>query len=291
MGEVNKVAAGIVAYNPTDSLVDLCRQLIAQGCAVLVHDNGSADGQSALTACAELGAQVHRAEDNSGVAGGLQALFERTRDDFDWLLTFDQDSRIEDGYVASLTNSPALSNRRVAIVAPRVIENATGQIVQGRPEATSWHQLDRVITSGALCRLRALAEVAGFRPDLFIDYVDYDLCLRLRASDWLVVVEPAAVLHHSIGSQSVHRLLGLIPITTSNHSADRQFYKYRNYVLLTRDGTLWLDARWALLDGLALLWGPAKIILFEDHKRAKLRAIGQGVVRGFRGRTGTRNDS
>jgi rhamnosyltransferase len=136
--------------------------------------------------------------------------------------------------------------------------------------------------------VEALNQIGGFREDLFIDYVDYDVCLRLRASGWKVAVEPAAVLRHTIGAQTPHRLLWLVPVDSSNHSPDRQYYKYRNYVLLARDRTLQVDLRSMVLDAAALLWQPVKIMLFERDRRQKLRAMGQGVTDGIRGRTGVR---
>lgn len=282
------IAAGIVAYNPDGNLLDLCQSLLEQGCTVFVHDNGSITGGDTLAACARAGAYVRHGAVNSGIAGGLQSLLRQAEDEAEWLLTFDQDSQIEDDYVAVLSASEAASDPQVAIVAPRVIENATGAFVQGTATQHGVAVAPRVISSGALCRVAALVAVNGFREELFIDYVDYDLCLRLASHGWIVTIEPDAVLHHSIGAQSSHRLFGILPIITSNHSPDRQFYKYRNYMLLTKDGTLWRDPRRAVIDGLALAWGPVKILLFESHKRDKLAAIGSGVVAGLQGRRGPR---
>ena len=205
-----------------------------------------------------------------------------------WLLPFDQDSQIDVGYVRALTQSPALDDPQTAIVAPIVFEQAMSRVVQGHDEWSEPTEVRRVITSGALCRVAAIAAVGGVRTDLFIDYVDYDLCLRLRTGGWKMVVEPAARMNHRIGEMSRHRLIGVFPVFTSNHSADRQYYKYRNYVLLARDGTLWRDPTSAVLDGAALLWGPAKVLLFEGDRVAKLRAMAQGVRDGIRGRAGVR---
>lgn len=282
------IAAGVVSFNPDRNLALLCTELAAQGCAVFVHDNASATGQEVLAECERSGARVVRADQNTGVAGGLADLLAQTATGFEWLLTFDQDSQVPEGYVEALRDSPAAADAQVAIVAPRVIETATGATVQGRADDTGPRALSRVITSGALCRIAALDQVGGFRSDLFIDYVDYDLSLRLTTAGWKLMLHPDAVLQHTIGAQSTHRVVGKLAIITSNHSPDRQYYKFRNYLLLLRDRTLWADPRSAVLDGLALLWAPVKIVLFEQNRQAKLRAIGQGLADGVRGRGGPR---
>jgi rhamnosyltransferase len=282
------VAAGIVAFNPQQGLTLLVAQLVGRDCPVLVHDNGSTCGLDVLADCEGLGATIVRAGGNSGIAGGLAALLDRATGSYEWLLTFDQDSLIEDGYVDGIMASATLADPKVAIVAPRVVETASGATVQGPAQDGRPREVARVISSGALCRVAALNAIGGFREDLFIDYVDYDLCLRLRAAGWKVVIEPKAVLHHTIGAQTSHRLLGILPVETSNHSADRQYYKYRNYLLLARDRTLLGDPRSAVLDAGALLWGPLKILLFENDRGAKLRAIGHGVADGIARRTGVR---
>jgi len=285
---VGAIAAGIVTFNPGAGLRSLCEELLAQECTVLIHDNASTAGIDVLAACEALGAIVHRSADNTGVAGGLAGLLARVTGTHDWLATFDQDSGIEPGFIAALASSAPASDPGVAVVAPRVIETASGATVQGPPDGLEPVAVVRVITSGALCRVAALNEAGGVREDLFIDYVDYDLCLRLRRAGWEVVVVPAAVLYHSIGAQTHHRLLGVVAVHASNHSPDRQYYKYRNYVLLARDRTLMADPRSAVLDGAALLWQPLKIALFERNRLAKLRAMAQGVAHGVQGRTGSR---
>ena len=145
-------------------------------------------------------------------------------------------------------------------------------------------QVDRVITSGALCRVHALSSVGGVRRGLFIDFVDWDLCFRLRAQGWEIAVAPEAVLNHAIGQGVSHRLLGLRVVTT-NHSPDRLYYRYRNFVLLAREGRFRTRSSWFLRTTLSLFATPAKILLYEDRRRAKLGAIVRGVRDGWRHRS------
>ena len=281
--------AGVVSFQPPESLVSLCSSLVAQGCHVSVVDNGSSSGAEVLAACERAGADVVRLGRNAGVSGALSALVDMVTDE-EWLLTFDQDSAVTDDFVTRLTSSPAVADPRVAVVGPMVRDERSGVLLQGDAAATAVYDVLGVITSGSLCRTRALHQV-GVRSDLFIDYVDWDLCLRLRAAGWRVVVEPSAVMLHSIGAARTHRVAGGLKVRASHHSADRQYYRYRNFLLLARAGTLRAEPRWALRHAAALTWGPLKIAILERDRGAKLRAIATGVRDGLRGRGGPRPTS
>lgn len=283
------VLAVVVAYNPDPSIARLCRTLIADGCNVLIVDNASTTGLDAVGACQAAGADVLRMAENVGVSGALVAAHARAHG-FRWLLTFDQDSVVEAGFVGALRSSPATREDLVAMVGPQVVDEHGGDLLQGDGAHSASYHVPLIITSGALCRVSALDDVDGFRSDLFIDHVDHDVCLRLRRRGWLIAIEPAVRMRHSIGAMRTHRVARTFGIRNSHHSAERQYYKYRNYVLLVMDGTARTDRRWALRTGLALGWGPLKIMAFEDDKRAKLSAAAAGVRDGLRGRTGRRGD-
>ncbi len=281
-----QVAAAIVSYNPTSALSRLVAVLVAAGIGVEIVDNASATGLEHLDACREAGATITTLGSNTGVAGALAAALHTTT--ADWLLTLDQDSVLTAETLTAITTSTALQSSRTAIVAPVVLDAETAASLQGDPTRTSPYETDRVITSGALCRVEALKAVGGFRTDLVIDFVDWDLCVRLGAAGWGFTIEPAAILEHSIGRSTRHHVPLLGEVTTTNHTPDRQYYKYRNYLLLARAGELGSDLRWTARTALGLGLGVAKVVAFEDDKGAKLRAMTEGVRDGVAGRGGKR---
>lgn len=284
---MDSALVGIVAYEPSQPLVALCRQLVEAGLEVVIVDNASGPvAQSVLAQAASAGARIMPLTQNLGVSGGLAALLKEAAG-HEWLFTFDQDSRVERELLDSLLASPARQWDDVALIAPVVVDDASGLVQQGDPAREAAYDVERTITSGSLCRVSALLEVGGFREDLFIDYVDFELCLRLRAAGCRIVVEPTASLRHSIGAGTTHGV-GRVAVRTSNHGADRQYYKYRNFLLLLRSGLLGQQTRWVLRSALALAWGPVKVVLFEHDKVAKLTAIVHGIAHGLRGRGGPR---
>jgi GT2 family glycosyltransferase len=281
-----RVEAAIVSYNPAPSLLRLVTELVAAGIPVGVVDNASTSGMDILEECAAVGATLTLLDTNTGVAGALDSALEHTG--ADWLLTFDQDSALTAHTLNKLLDSDATNGARVAIVAPVVRDEATARPLQGDPGRSRWYETERAFTSGSLCRVVALRHVGGFRTDLVIDFVDWDLCVRLREAGWQVAIEPAAVLEHTIGRATTHRVPLIGQVTTSNHNADRQYYKYRNYLLLARSGELAHDPRWSARTALGLGLGVGKVLAFESDKKAKLAAIAAGVRDGAAGRSGTR---
>lgn len=276
------VGVVVVAYNPGQRLVDLCTTLCPHA-PVAVVDNASTSGADILLKCASLGAEVVRLEHNEGVAGGLSTGLAHFHER-EWILTFDQDSVVDADVLSQLTALPELSDPTVAMLGPTVVDAETGRVLQSGSQGDARF----MITSGALCRVAALDDVGGFRTDLFIDHVDHDVCLRLRKHGWRLRITDKVVMRHTIGASRDHHVAGRVSVRTSHHVADRQYYKYRNFVLLVRDGTALVDRLWAVRVGAALAWGPAKVLLFEEDKRAKLRAALAGVWDGLRGVAGPR---
>ena len=272
----------IVAHNPGERLAKLC-MILCRDAPVLVIDNASTSGADVLRSCASLGAEILHLASNVGVAGGLAeglAYFH----DREWIATFDQDSVVEPGFLLALASTSELSDDSVAMIGPTIIDAESGATLQPVPPGDARF----LITSGALCRVRALNDVGGFRPELFIDHVDHDVCLRLRRRGWRLRVTGDVVMRHSIGEPRDHHIIGRLSVRTSHHTADRQYYKYRNFVLLLRDGTAAIDKAWIARVGLALAWGPIKMVLFEEDKIGKVRSALAGVHDGVRGITGPR---
>lgn len=285
----DQVLAVVVTFNPGPLLPQLCAALVEAAAVVLVVDNASVAGREALEAAEQVGAHVLRLSENRGVSGALNVGLARARG-VRWLLTFDQDSVVEPGFVRALLGSAPSRDDQVAIVAPKILDAASGRILQGQTFAEPT-PARLVITSGALCRVAALESVDGFREDLFIDHVDHDICLRLRRRGWGIWITPSAVMQHSIGAMRASQVVPGLTVRNLHHSADRAYYKYRNFLLLVRSGTASVDRRWAARTAMALAWGPIKVLLFETEKKAKIAATGAGVLDGLRGHGGRRRPS
>ena len=136
------------------------------------------------------------------------------------------------------------------------------------------------IASGSLLRAAALQSLGGMREDFFIDYVDVEFGLRLRAAGCKILIVPGAVLEHRLGDPTRHTLAGRA-FKATNHSAARRFTIFRNRARLWRS---YLAGRpgWVLADMAAAAADVLRILGFESEKRGKLGQAAAGLWQGLR---------
>ena len=282
-----RVAACIVSFNPGPELrLALC-SVLPQVSTVFVIDNASSkESEVALTGlCAELGVALIANKDNIGVAGACnQAATMAISRGYEWMLLMDQDSLAPVGLVQRLMRSADKwgGAHLPAVLCPLSIASDPSGHRSAVPDADV--VVDCCMNAGSIVRLAAWEAVGGYDEDFFVDYVDFDFCFRCRQHGWEVVQVCGAVMVHSAGSPTRHRLLWKRPLV-SNHSALRRYYIARNRILFYRKH--WhFDTRWVLCDGCNAIKEVVLIVLFETNRREKLNAIIVGVADGCRGITG-----
>lgn len=296
--QLGTVCGVVVTYRSGPAVVDGLVQVEPEVDHLLVVDNGSDDRTvEALRAWAaerpHCRALVENGE-NLGLAAAQNAGFGwAVSHRADWILLLDHDSRPEPGMVAALARAEADYPGRYALLAPRIHNAAVDtwaafavsrggwrvRRVAARPGAILDNPLF-VIASGSLIRATALPDLEGMREDFFIDYVDIEFCLRLRAAGRRIGVVGPAVLHHNLGALRLHRVPGFRPVHATNHSPFRYFMMARNRTRMWRE---WArrEPGWVLNDMAALIYQVARVALFEADRAAKLAAIGRGVRRGL----------
>jgi len=145
--------------------------------------------------------------------------------------------------------------------------------------------VDVVISSGTLVRGDIVLDVGLPRSDFFMDFVDFEYCLRLRKHGYQIGVVRDSFLDHAIGTPRKVKLLGFSTVW-SDHAPYREFYLWRNYVYTIGEYSpnfkSWLFVfRRFLRHGLG-------VVLFGRKKCACLTMMFRGLVDGWRGRLGIR---
>src|SRR5262249_30573327 len=138
--------------------------------------------------------------------------------------------------------------------------------------------------SGSLIRTDVFRKEGFYDESFFMDYVDYDFCLKLWKRGWKLIRAHGAYLVHRLGSAENHSFLGM-KITIKSHSAWRRYHIMRNRVIIYRryafssPGWCFHDFYWIFLE-------LTKIVLFEKEKVAKLLNACKGFAHGLIGKTG-----
>jgi rhamnosyltransferase len=287
--ERSDICAIVVTYFPKAGCADNLAALAPQVGKILIVDNGSsAESFAPVEAAArQLGVVVVRNGSNLGIATALNTGLTFAREQgFRWLATFDQDSSSTPGMIAEMAQAFASCPQpeRVAIVAPCHVERRLGLTVRdGASEGSGegWSRVLSTMTSGNLLNVAIATAIGGFDDSLFIDYVDHELCLRLRRHGYWILEATRTKLLHSLGSME-RRLFLFKHVNVTNHPVVRYYYRSRNRLIVWRQ--YWRqEPSWVMRDIRRFLFETVYVVLYEKHKGAKLPMILRGVRDGTRG--------
>lgn len=275
-----------VTYNPDTSLIANISSILEQTSEVVVIDNASnSDSQKTLSNLfKDKKIKLILNNHNHGIAHALnQGVKYAILCEYQWILTFDQDSLAPPNYLNTLLSTYySIENRdSVAIVAPVYVTDVRTISFSNTLSKSSetYNEVETTMTSGNLIDTKIFSVVGWFNEDFFIDFVDHEYCLRLRDLRFRIIESSQALLQHSLGSSSTHYFFGL-SIVTTNHNSIRRYYKYRNMISLLKTYPF---NRLSLLIVRALLSEPTKILIFEQQKYPKIRSIIKGIIHGIRG--------
>lgn len=296
----NATTAVVSLFNADEHVVANAAALLSQVSRVVVVDDGSPqDPGPVLGQLRDLGCTVERLPENSGIAAALNAgiavaLAAGNRPSF--ILTMDQDSLLDGGYVAALEEAALAAEQagvRVGMVAPASIRGLPTR----RTGVVNGVQLGgEPIQSGLLLPVAVIEELGTLQSDLFIDGVDTEYFLRCQSAGFKTVIAPKAALDHSLGSMTPARIFGADlaflgrPVKVRTAASWRYYYLFRNRILLARKygrRHRW----WAVKGFLADYRHLAIVTVLAPHRFERLASAAAGIVDGLAGRAGRRHVS
>ncbi len=271
------VAAVVVTYQPDAGLASRLRALAAEAGRLYVVDNGSPP--EALSAAAALPAvTVLALGANRGLGVALNAGVRAARaGGAAWVLTMDQDSEVAPGLVAAF-GAAAARHPEARSFSPEIVGESAARSAGGADRPVPY-----AITSGHLVRADVFDVVGGYDEGFFIDCIDFDFCLRLRAAGLATWRVAGAAMRHQLG-EAVAIPARLRPFY-ARHAPARRYYMYRNYGLLAR-------RHLRRFPGFVLKLGLLQVVLallvagYDARPAASYRAIWRGLCDAVAGRTG-----
>ncbi len=299
------IATVTIAYNAVKSLPRQMDVLLRQTRPlqeIIVVDNGSTDGTSALLAERYPQVTVLKMRENLGAAGAWSAglTYAASEKHHDWVWTFDDDSVPDLNSLRHLTDAIETlkaTGEPVGMVAPLPVHPQTGKCYppllwrEGfvKPSAELLDQpiwfADLAILSGCMVRRDIVEKVGLPRADFFMDFFDFEYCLRIRSHGYKIAVISAAESAHEIGNARTVRLpwyTGVWP----DHAPWREYYISRNLAY----AAWWLYPtrgvkRFAIRH---LVRHAGGVVLFGSNKLACLIKMIQGFADGRRASLGIR---
>ena len=280
--------AGIVLYNP-----DLCRlreniKTVSQQVDELVLvDNGSSNIGGIVELIDMLHIQIEDSDstsiyliensENLGIAKALnQILLYAKGHRYEWVLSLDQDSVIQPGLLDSyeqFIDDEGKRNRlegRLAMLTAIYQDRNSDLIPKTHGE---YEEVSECITSASYANIDLLLSVGGYDEEMFIDYVDYDMCASLKEKGYSIVRINRIGLIHEVGKAQTVCLLGS-KTNVHHESAFRKYYQVRNHIYYIRKHKRsvkkWVEYRRVIK--LFML-----TILYETDRKRKLSAMIKGV--------------
>ena len=240
------VSVVVVNWNRRELLRCCLRSLARQSYQdfeVLVVDNGSTDGSSALAEQAEFQGRHHwiRNAENHGFCAANNQAIRRARGTYIALLN--NDAEADPGWLAALVGALAGAlerNPRIGMAASKVLSfsnrgviDKVGHVIypdgqncgrgSGEQDRGQYDQPEEVAWPdgcAALYRKQLLDEIGGFDEDFFAYGDDAELGLRARIAGWRCLYVPQARVYHRLGA------------TLGRHSERRAFLIERNRIWL-----------------------------------------------------------
>jgi rhamnosyltransferase len=284
----NQVCAVIVTFRPrAEDLANLAK-VRPQVQDLVVVDNGSSPDQVCRLrdAARELRFVLIENGQNLGIAAALNTGVRWARaNGSQWVVLFDQDSAVTDGFIAHMLEDFAYfaAQRNILLLVPRYRDPQTGverdcpMDEDGGPFVT--------ITSGSMLPSSAFDKCGYFKEELFIYTVDDEYSLRLRSNGYSIGLSPHAVLLHVAGVPSYFRIFGRSWFQTTNYRPAVRYYISRNRIWMSRNyGARY--PRWVRGALRASLIDLCKLFIAEHSRLAKIRMVFLGFRDGFLGRMG-----
>ncbi len=270
-----KVLAGIVLYNPdTDRLRNNIDAIKKQVDCILIIDNGSTDfSQKMLNEIYEDIIFIYNKE-NKGIAYALNQICGYAYSQgFDWVITLDQDSVATESMVDVYKN---IVNDSIGILGCWIHDRGY-QIDESWGIEHETFETDWVITSASFTNVKAWKDCGGFDNNMFIEWVDWDICESMRKAGYKIMKTYKTKLIHELGHNTKLVKVRHHIMQVMNHKPIRYYYSVRNRIYMAKKYKH--ISMWEQLKEIGFkLYTVEK---YEKNKWQNLIAILKGTVEGF----------
>lgn len=267
-----KIVAGIVLYNPDISrLKSSINELNKVVDVICLVDNNSSNINE-VEKLSNNKVKIIKNKTNLGIAKALNQLFDYALNNkASHLLTLDQDSVFLEKNLNKLLEYTYLEN--IALLCPIINDLNKNKTPNFK---TNYREIDRCITSGTLMNIELCKEIGYFDEKMFIDYVDFDYCKRVRNNNMKIVQIKDSIINHEIGKRSKKKLL-FLTVYPTNHSPKRIYYYARNIKYYCKKFKNSMTIKEKVKEYIYLIWKFTSIALYEENKYEKISFFIKGL--------------
>lgn len=268
-----RIITGIILYNPDiPRLRENISAVLPQVDKVVLVENGSSD-ITYLKGFEDEKIELIVNDENMGIAYALNQVMQFAYDNgAEWALTLDQDSVVADNLVEEYKRF-MLPN--VGIVTCCI--NDRNFVAYGEGEEKDGEELQYCITSASMTNVKAVIEVGGFDNEMFIDWVDWDICLALRHGGYKIIRASKTYIIHELGEKTKSKVWHGHQLLIMRRSKMRNYYINRNWIYIARK---WEEVS-LLKNTLICIKRILVAVLLEPNKWQSVKALTRGMIDGF----------
>lgn len=270
--------AVIVSFNPDIRRLDKnCRSLKEQGFEIIVVDNGSN-----INLCESFPqSELIKLGENKGIATALNVGMQEAKNrGGSWVLSLDQDTEVASNLLDEYRKHIDLQD--IGALSPRIIRRGEKEAVYTEKVET----IERCPTSGFFMKTELWEAIGGYDDWMFIDYVDYDICKRIKNKGFNIYRINSTYIIQELGKLEINPLFDSLGralhiqklrnfAKVYNHSPMRNYYFVRNALYYMHKYKDSINIRYER--SFLMRWEIKKIIL-EKNKIANIWSIVRGVM-------------
>lgn len=272
----NNIAVIIVTYNPDKKITAVLERVREMTNRIIIVDNASQNQISIMKLLKDSETFICL-DNNKGIAVALNEgikYVERQKLGVEWILTLDQDSVPDKNLLLLYSNiiENESNTHNIGLIGASYLDFSIKSPVKYREDSL-------LITSGLLHNINIFNNVGYYLEEYFIDYVDFEFSLRCKSFGYKNYKVLHKVLDHSLGIPKQKRILG-IKILSTNHNAIRRYFMVRNGIWTCK--LYWKKfPKEILYKSINICSNIIRMLLVDDDKINKIKAIGRGLKDGF----------
>ena len=267
-----KVLAGIILFNPDkERLLENINAIYKQVDCLLLIENGSTN-LDYIDSIKEYNNIIYiNNHASKGIAYALNQIcgYAYTHG-YKWALTLDQDSVATPGMVDVYKG---IANDEIGIIGCKIEDrNYVDPQMEGY-EGT--FEVPWVITSASFTNTEAWFKSGGFDNEMFIDFVDTDICYCMKKAGYKIMTTYNTKLIHEIGTGTTikyHPIFKRLQI--ENHNPTRKYYRERNLIYIIKKYNNISKNKILKI----IIKDIVAVISYERNKLPKLRAMLKGLI-------------
>ncbi len=274
-----KYCGVVVLFNPEDDVLLNIASYQDSLSKIYVVDNSEVKNKG-LCEKIKLNSKIEYIsfDKNMGLAYALNVGCEKAfLDNYDYILTMDQDSRFEIGAVEKIISLINEDKVHYSIVCPNVssvyVDKSTNQDKIAYTQLSDGERVERnwVMTSGSMMCLKDYKAAGAFDESLFIAHIDIDMGIKLNKLNCKIIQLGDAILYQRFGNSRPKKILWKT-VYPSFASPVRTYYLFRNQKYLENK---WVGYKSFI--NVHLYKFVIKIFLFEDKKFEKIKMAIKGL--------------